>query len=352
MVKTLVSFSNSEANAIQDIVPYIEIGHKNANQDMEDVLELMTHRSYPFFVDYPYFREVEQDGNYNEWNISSKGNVFDTLQEFFKPTELERKVPGGIYSKIIPVISRLKNHGSLKNIAAFYENLYLTGKKLGYFGLGFRLPVRMNTNFEASDIPVLLKLLSERDFLFLDLRGEIPSEKKEELVKNLKEIVLKINQINKEVNIIFLNTKVKTPSDLVLARKENIGDLLVKNTGVYGYGDYLFEPEKPGFNRNNMKRSFNLYYYDFLKNIDLTFLSEISYLNSLEKMKNDAYFYDLFKKHSIYCRSCRVLISILDSLPEIPPNFRELKVDLRQGHYLTDIYLELKGLKETLGRKE
>ena len=135
MVKTLVSFSNSEANAIQDIVPFIEIGHKNANQDMEDVLELMTHRSYPFFVDYPYFREVEQDGNYNEWDISSKGNVFDTLQEFFKPTELERKVPGGIYSKIIPVISRLKNHGSLKNIAPFYENLYLTGKKLGYSGI-------------------------------------------------------------------------------------------------------------------------------------------------------------------------------------------------------------------------
>lgn len=66
MVKTLVSFSNSEANAIQDIVPFIEIGHKNPNQDMEDVLELMTHHSYPFFVDYPYFREVEQDGNYNE----------------------------------------------------------------------------------------------------------------------------------------------------------------------------------------------------------------------------------------------------------------------------------------------
>ncbi len=210
----------------------------------------------------------------------------------------------------------------------------------------------MNTNIELTGIPVILKFLSSKDFLLLDLRGEPSAERKDEFVKNLKELIFRINQFNREVNIVVLNTKIKAALAEVYAVKENIGRIIARETGIYGFGDYLFEPERTGFNPHNHKRNFNLYYYDYIKNVDLIFSSDDSYLDSLNKMKNDAYFYELIKRHSIFCSSCRTLIIILDKLPELPFNFYGLRINLREGHYLTDIYLELRGLKDKLRSKE
>ena len=111
MVKNLINFSNQEADSVQGFTPYIEVGHKRDKLDTEGLLELMAHFSNPIFVDYPYFREPKRDSDYNEWKVNSEGNVFDTINELLKPSDLEKKNPGDIYSKLIPVISRIKIKG-------------------------------------------------------------------------------------------------------------------------------------------------------------------------------------------------------------------------------------------------
>lgn len=261
---------------------------------------------------------------------------------------MEKKTHTGVFQTITPVISRLKNHGSLKKVGVFYKNLYEYGKREGYLRIGIRFPYIRKTALKNTDIWDVIKIMSKNDFIFLDCRSDVPNEDIAIYIEEISSSVEEIRNANPLVKIVVLNPHVSLATDGGTYIKRGIGHNISEKTAIFGFGDYMSEPERPSFSHN--KKGFTIYYYDYQKDYDLRFFDVNSYRGALEKMRNDPYLTELLEYHMDYCNFCVELNRILTELPNGDGDFNIRRSAIRRGHYFISAYLNAAGLRDKVGK--
>lgn len=349
IVKQVLTAVQTNQQIIDHVEPYLEIGHINLETDKKTVKLMQESNFTSFYLDYPYFRQEPNDKKTPDWNIDPSSNIFDFISQNFNPSEMEKKTHTGIFQAITPVISRLKNGGSLKNVGEFYKNQYEYGKKEGYLRIGIRFPYSRKQGLKNTDIWEVVEIMGQDDFIFLDCRSEVPNEEILDYIKEISSSIENIRSKNPHVNIVVLNPHVTITLDGDKTTKRGIGHTISEKTGIYGYGDYMSEPERPHFSSN--RKGYTIYYYDYKEDRDLRFFDSSSYLNALEKMGNDSYSTDLIQNHMDYCDFCVELNHILKELPNSDGDFNSRRSTIRRGHYFISAYLNAAGLKDKVGKK-
>lgn len=349
--KKFIQFTNDNQGIENSVIPYFEVGHKDVDSEKKCIKQIVELNFPSYFLDYRYFRQEPDTSLEKEWTVNKEGNIIDYIDEKFKTTDEERRSGIGIYKGLIPVISSLKNRGSLNGGFEHYSHLYDLGKRRGYEKVGVRVPISAKLDLEKSELWPFIKILNESDFLLLDLRSTVSDFDYEAYVENTAKLISKIKFQNSKPKIILLNPATWIDLGKGMKRKRNIGHELMVKTGIYGYGDYMSESESHPRKRYNKDRAGNnskIYYYDYLKGETLTFPYEGKELKTLEEFRNNKYLMDLEAFHTPYCKYSKEFLELLDGLPGSIDKFNKRRVAIKEGHYLISVYLDAIGKTEEI----
>lgn len=351
VIKKFIQFVSDNPGIENTITPYFEVGHKDIDSEKKYIKQIVDLNFPSYFLDYRYFRREPESILEKEWVVCNDVNIFDYIDEKLKTTDEEKRSGIGIYKNLIPVISILKNNGSLNGSLEHYSRLYELGRRQGYERIGVRIPISARINLEKSELWPFLKTLNESDFLLLDLRSTISDFDFDSYLEILTKLISKIKLQNGKPKIILLNPITWIDLGNGVKNKRNVGHELISKTGVHGYGDYMSESEshpRKRYNKAARLNSSKIYYYDYLKGVTIPFPYEGRELETLKEIRNNSYLMDLEISHSPYCKYSREFLELLDGLPGTIDKFNKRRVAIKEGHYLVSIYLDAIGTTEEI----